>query len=373
MKAADPNANPDQRLGSDNGKSTVVHNSQQAGRCLVVPPNAAVQYRLTLNEIFELDATLPAAVQQIEHLQYEASKLVLGGDSNLGKTWVELNASIAVAGGKKVWDRFSTHQGPTVFFACEGMFRLTIDAIAKVARGLGIEKPNEVPFELRFREQIRLSVRTWRQSLIKEIKAMEAVRVTFDPIAMAATFNELRPESWKEEVFDPIDHIIDETGAAVVLPHHVSQLSLTEKGIPARAALRGSTSLPAWADSILVMREAKDGLLMEHAKMRGGPKLGDLNVTIAFAGDTVRVVCEESGSRTQRKAEIDEAIMNALADRDTLTQGALETEVRCRVGGATSQTIRARIRHSITEGTIVDAGGGSRGKAHRYQLAEDTR
>ena len=201
---------------------------------------------------------------------------------------------------------------------------------------------------------------------------MGAVRVTFDPIAMAATFNELRPESWKEEVYDPIDHIIDETGVAVALSHHVSQMSLIEKGIPAKAALRGSTSLPAWADSILVMREAKDGLLMEHAKMRGGPKLGDLNVTIAFAGDTVRVVCEESGSRKQRIAEIDEAIIDALSDGDTLTQSTLETEVRRRIGGATSSTIRARIRHSITEGTIVDPGGGKRGKAHRYQLGEDT-
>jgi hypothetical protein len=252
------------------------------------------------------------------------------------------------------------------------MFRLTLDAIAKVARGLGIEKPNEVPFELRFREQIRLSNQIWRQSLIDEIRAMNAVRVTFDPIAMAATFNELSPESWKHEVYDPIDHIIDETGAAVVLSHHVSQASLVEKGIPAKAALRGSTSLPAWADSILVMRETREGLVLEHAKMRGGPKLGDFNVTIAFAADTVRVVCEESGSRTQRRAEIDEAIIEALSDGDTLTQSALETEVRRRVGGATSVTIRARIRHSIEERTIVDPGGGRRGKAHRYQLGEDT-
>ncbi len=337
----------------------------------MVLPNAAVQHRLTLNEIFELDGTLPAAVQQIKHLQYEASKLVLGGDSNVGKTWVETGASLAVASGKRVWGRFSTQQGPTIFFACEGMFRLTLDAIAKVARGLGIEKPDEVPFELRFREQIRLSIKTWRQSLIEEIKAMEAVRVTFDPIAMAATFNELSPESWKRHIFDPIDDIIDATGAAVVLSHHANKMSQMEK-VPAKAAIRGSTSLPAWADSILFMRETTNGLIIEHAKMRGGPKLGSFDMTITYDDDSVRVLCEDSDSPVERYQRIDNAIRQSLADGEPLTEGQLEARIRLRVGGVASETIRSRARQLVEDEVIEDVGGGGRGKPHRYRLKEVT-
>ena len=337
----------------------------------MAPPNLAVQHRLTLHEIFQLDGTLPAPVQQIAHVHYQASKLVLGGDSNVGKTWAETSASLAVASGTRVWDRFSTQQGPTIFFACEGMYRLTIDAIAKVARGLGIEKPDEVPFELRFRERIRLRDKTWRQTLISEIKAMEAVRVTFDPIAMAATFNELSPESWKQHIFDPIDDIIDATDAAVVLSHHANKMSQLEH-VPAKAAIRGSTSLPAWADSILFMRETTNGLIIEHAKMRGGPKLGSFDMTINYGDDFVRVLCEDSDSPVERYQRIDDAIRQSLADGEPLTEGQLEVRVRLRVGGAASETIRSRSRQLVEDEVIEDVGGGGRGKPHRYRLKEVT-
>ncbi len=221
----------------------------------------------------------------------------------------------------------------------------------------------------RFREKIRLSDPTWREELIAEVKEKGIVRVTFDPVAMAAVFNEISGEQWTEEVFQPVDEIIDATNAAVTLTHHANKLSIMgDIKVPAKAALRGHTSLPAWADSILFMRETNDGLVVEHAKMRG-PRLGEFNLTIVHQDECVRVLCEDSDTKCKRTEELTRAIQEALVDGSELTQSELEREARRRVGGVTSTVVRRRVSQLTEEGVVEDLGGGGQGKPHRYRLA----
>ena len=168
------------------------------------------------------------------------------------------------------------------------------------------------------------------------------------------------------DLFEPIDHIIDETGVAVSLSHHANKQSLIES-LPPKAALRGSSHLPAWSDTILFAADHNTGgLLLSHAKMRAGPLLGDFNVTISFQDDAVAIVCEDADSTVKRNELLDAAILEAVAAEPGINQSGLERAAKKRVGGARSETVRLRMRQLVTAGQLEDKGGGGQGRAHSY-------
>lgn len=183
-------------------------------------------------------------------------KMMIAGVPKAGKSRLALNLAFSLATGRPFLG-FPTMHFPRVLFVqfevSEFRFRLRVNSIA---RHWNIPPDNNIPIYSLTLPSLRLDARGGTDELRRLVRAVEAEVVFLDPMVKIHTGQESE-QSEMQQLLNTIDDLIDELGISVVLVHHMNKNSEAESW----ARIRGSSYIPAWADSLLLIgkdtREAK--------------------------------------------------------------------------------------------------------------------
>lgn len=167
-----------------------------------------------------------------------ASVGILSGHSQAGKSFIAMDMALKVAEGQP-WFKHRTERGSIAWVACEG-------PSGAMKRLLAYKKthPGSLPVEL-FRKGVNLTSADNVAAFIKAIKERTAkfslplALVVIDTLAAATPGADENKAEHMTMVLSHCQQIVDETGATVLLVHH-----LNANG----NKMRGHTSLPAGVD-----------------------------------------------------------------------------------------------------------------------------
>lgn len=224
-------------------------------------------------------------------------KTLLAGIPKIGKSRAALNLAFSLATGQPFLG-FQTMAFPRVlmiqFEVSEWRFRSRVLSIAEAWK---IPMDNDLPLYFLTLPSLRLDSRGGLLEIKKLIKTFRAEVVILDPMVKIHTGDE-KEQAEMQNLLNTIDEMIDELNIAVVLVHHLNKSSDAE----AWARIRGSSYIPGWADSLLILdRATAEAKPLVRAFLRNGE---DWVRSIDFKADhTIEVI-----------GDIDTAIENSIQE-----------------------------------------------------------
>lgn len=210
---------------------------------------------------------------------------LLIGEPNIGKSWLTMSLAVAIADNHPTFlGRTIREHGRVLYVDEENAADLVYDRFRK----LGLTK--EGARNIRYFSNLNLRLdKADGEGLLDEAFEWEPTLVVLDALARFHTDDENHSGSMAALFYNAIKPLARETGAAVVLIHHVSK---TDSNSSYKRS-RGSGDIVASPDAGYDLRQAGlDSLIMAPFKSRRG-RLGDeIYIAITDAPDG-RVVLED--------------------------------------------------------------------------------
>lgn len=214
----------------------------------------------------------------VEGVLPAGSFAVLYAPEASGKTFVALDLAASVSTGTR-WQGRAVTRGPVVYIIAEGgqRFDVRLEAWRRARQqqdtGIGgIDKP------------VRLESASIGK-LIEQVKDNRPALIVFDTLARC--LGEENDTAAMKEAIDAVDQLRKETGAAILLLHH--------PGKDASKGLRGNSSLPAAADTILRIHKKANHLRITCDKQKDYPPFDAIHlrlVPVPLADDRSSCVVE---------------------------------------------------------------------------------
>jgi DNA-binding Lrp family transcriptional regulator len=185
----------------------------------------------------------------IEDMIPRVGRTLVFGKGGCGKSTLIFDLCIAVAGGKKTWNDFPIlHNGPVIIVSTEGSLNNNEKRLFKHMRGLDVD-PQTLPL-LFFHDAFRLDSAEDITGFATYIEAMRPAILVLDPLDSFMTADENSPHETKCARHN-LDGLINEYNLSIIVIHHEA------KRQDNNPAPRGTTALPAWADSVLHVTNKK--------------------------------------------------------------------------------------------------------------------
>jgi len=204
----------------------------------------------------------------VPNLVAKASRVMIYGVGNVGKSWVSVDLAMAIAVG----DLFMGHlavgmPGPVLVISTEGDIYANRDRILGLANGHAVTDHAAVPFYF-VQEAPQLDQADDRKMFYETIAHLRPRLVILDPLDSFFSGEENSASATKPIRFF-LDRIIRDFGCCIMLLHHESQGN--EKGGFKKP--RGTTAWQGWLDTIIHARGLPgNALSLEVEKQRNGRK-----------------------------------------------------------------------------------------------------
>jgi hypothetical protein len=205
---------------------------------------------------------------------------ILGGQPNVGKSWLAFDLALAMAGGDKWLDYFPTVQGTVLIVDEEGSLSAMYKRMVKLMEGRGIAGL-DLPVMLSVGKGNKFSD---PKGLIAVKRMMDRVKpnlVIFDSLVRMhdGDENSNRDMSRFFEVSSDLKRNFD---SAVMFLHHLRKPSKEDAG-DVGDLLRGAGDIRGWPDGVMVASPIKGDmgmteLKLTHVKSREHAKLPDFHV-----------------------------------------------------------------------------------------------
>ena len=284
----------------------------------------------------------------VENLIPSGGISVLGGDSNVGKSWVGCSLGLTVAAGIPFLGHFRTQACPVLFFDAEMGERLIRRRVKRLFTGLAVDGqslPCDLPFRV-FEGPLRIDTPKQIAGLVTLLNREGIRLVIADPLihSLPEGTNENDSASMAR-FFEAVRFVQSETGAAFVFTHHSRKRSMMNPN-EAGQMLRGSSAIRGVLDSHLFLRKLPSGgLLAEHDKSRHAEAVPNFIVTVTDPDAESTVV--RYGGETEESSD------------QTAIAAALITRVLTDAGGTLKR--REILEHAKSEGlkerTVIRALG----------------
>ena len=213
----------------------------------------------------DLDADPPGAQWLISQVWVRQGVGVVGGHPKLGKSWLGLDMAISVASGTPCLGRFPVERpGPAVVFLAEdglGAVRSRIDAIC-THRRLDLHR---LPLHVITVPVLRLDTPEHQAALHATMEKLQPRLLVLDPLVRLHRLNE-NDANEMSGLLGFLRELQRKWGVAIALVHHASKRARARPG----QALRGSSDLHAFVDSLAYLARRDDELLM-HLEHRSAP------------------------------------------------------------------------------------------------------
>lgn len=195
----------------------------------------------------------PSISWLIDSIWVDQARGFIAGNPNIGKTWLALEMLLSVSTGIPCLGQYAVKQGSVLLVEEESSVLNLSRRIHSLAKGRDLDLKN-------FHHVTRQSLKIMKHAdeLIAFIKAQGIVLVVFDSLRRFHGFDENSSEKM-QPVLDAFARIGSETGASVVLIHHLAKQSGQSKD--SRSAferMRGTSDFWAWRDCIIAV-EGEEG------------------------------------------------------------------------------------------------------------------
>jgi len=216
-------------------------------------------------------------------------RVIMAGVPKVGKSRLALNMAFSLATGQKFLG-FETSSLPRTLFiqfeVSEKRFRQRVNSIARAWR---ISPDNDLPFYLTTLPSLKMDSRDGLVEFRRMLQVFKAQVVFLDPMVKLHTGDESDVQDM-QKLLDALDDIIDDLGVSIVIVHHFKK-SAEQEGW---ARIRGSSYIPAWADTMLLMDKQKE-LVKIKGVLRNGEDFTKVvrfedNHTITVIGDEEELV-----------------------------------------------------------------------------------
>jgi len=273
---------------------------------------------------------------------------LLAGKPKLGKSWLTLDAAIAVATGGHALGQ-KVEQGDVLFLALEDNQRRLKKRLVKLMPDFADKKPLE-----------KMTIATtWRKSgegLIEDIedwcKSVTKPRlIVVDTLGCIRAAADGKASAYQDDVaaLRPIHELANARGLAVIVVHHVRKMDAEDP----LDQVSGTTGLAGTADTILVLdRRAESGLTL---KGRGRDLEDDIDLALGFDRETCRFDVRGSATEVRRSTERT-TILDALKEAPngmTPSELAAETEMK-------AANVKKLLGKMVRDGQVIKAEGRGR-------------
>jgi RecA-family ATPase len=203
--------------------------------------------------------------------------MILGGESEVGKSLMRVEWSVLLAGGLPVYGMKTPHAQTVLVFQTENTLKVEQFRTKKIMQGYGIESCHNRIFYARSYRKPSLLSGDFLNHAEQQIRDSGATVVWWDPLVSFHNRNENDNVAMRN-VLDAITYLNRKTGASSIIIHHFGQPGKQGEEIPLRYRLRGASSIRDWADTIITLRMTSTannpgpGRQLDYVKMRNGPQ-----------------------------------------------------------------------------------------------------
>lgn len=239
--------------------------------------------RFPLRRAAELDADPQPQRWLIESLWADQAVGIVGGEPKTCKSFLALDVAVAVASGAPCLRRFPARQrGPVLLFAAEDplhVVRRRLQAIALAA---------EVDFDtldvhVITAPTLRLDIEKDRRRLRATVESLKPKLLVLDPFVRLHRADE-NAVADVAPLLDYLRQLQRGFHTAVLLVHHARKGA---GGIRAGQALRGSSEMHAWGDSLLYLSRGRADRLHLGVEHRAAPSCDGLSLKLQARGDAL--------------------------------------------------------------------------------------
>ncbi len=207
----------------------------------------------------------------VEQLWGDQAVGIIGGEPKCCKSFLALDIAVAVATGARCLRRFAVAApGTALLFAAEDARHILRERLGGIARAAG-RALDSLDIEIIDTPRLRLDVAADRVRLAETVERVRPRLLALDPLVRLHAVDENQAGEIAP-LLGSLRELQVRFGCAVLLVHHARKDGHRRGG----QALRGSTELHAWADSLLYLQRRGSRRILLNAEHRGlpsGPEL----------------------------------------------------------------------------------------------------
>ncbi len=251
--------------------------------------------RFPLRRAAELDTDPQPERWLIESLWADEAVGIVGGEPKCCKSFLALDLAVSVASGTPCLRHFPARQrGPVLLFAAEDplhVVRRRLEAIA-LAANVDFEK---LDIHVITAPSLRLDIEEDRRRLRATVEAMNPKLLVLDPFVRLHRADE-NVVADVAPLLGYLRQLQRSFHTAVLLVHHARKGAGSTR---AGQALRGSSEMHAWGDSLLYLRRCRGDRLRLSVEHRAAASIDDLSVELKSQGDALALQRVEDESSLQ--------------------------------------------------------------------------
>ncbi len=268
----------------------------------------------------------------VEGIWGEGAVGILGGEPKCCKTILSQELAVATASGIPCLGRFAVHKpGRVLIYAAEDaqwMVKQRLTGISK-ARGTAIE---ELDIQLITAQRLRLDESSDLEALDATVRELKPRLLILDPFVRLHRIDE-NSSAEVAHVLDGLRQMQRRHGVAILVVHHAKKNGGNTR---AGQALRGSSELHAWGDSMLYMRRRGDALTLT-VEQRAAASIPAIPLTLVVRDDELSLqihaseIPESGATKVMPAAKIVQALSasSPLTFKDLRTACSIRTATLC--------------------------------------------
>lgn len=277
--------------------------------------------------------------------------MILGGQPNIGKSWLIMDMMLGIAEGGHFANHFSCSQGNVLFIDEEGSRRGNWERFQMLLQGRD-RSSVELPIWSKIGAGIRIDSERGHATLSRLLDQHRPSAVFLDSLVRLHGGDESNNRSMAQ-FFDLIKPLMLAYSTSFVFTHHVPKPPAQGKQDPV-FMLRGASDIQGFPDSILVATPGQDTaeVRITHTKMRNGPKLSPFYVRMQIDQDDgvaqLGYIMEPySVSHTNTRDKILEKLASGIATPLSLSY----------MTGLSELTVKEHLKALAADGAVRESGG----------------
>lgn len=243
----------------------------------------------------ELDADPHPERWLIDDLWADEAVGIVGGEPKCCKSLLALDLAVSVASGAPCLRHFKARQrGPVLLFAAEDPLHVVRRRLQAIALAAKVDFKS-LDIHVITAPSLRLDLEQDRHRLQTTVEALRPKLLVLDPFVRLHRVD----ENLVADVAPLLGYLRQlqrSFHSAVLLVHHARKGA---GGTRAGQALRGSSEMHAWGDSLLYLRRCRGDLLRLSVEHRAAASINDLSLELKCQGEAMALQRVEDESRFQ--------------------------------------------------------------------------
>ena len=299
----------------------------------------------------------------------EGNGLILAGVSNVGKSWLAMDLAVALATGGQWLGHFKCEPSRVLYIDEESSLSSDYDRFKMIFNAHlmpddVVAGSTEMPLFLAVQRGIKLDTPKGHTILARMLSQYRPDVVIFDALVRMHSGDENSTKDMSS-FFDRANQLRAAYGCAMVFLHHVRKPAKDDPGDDADQ-MRGNSDIRGWPDTILMAKEneAKDGILITHAKSRDHRKLDRFEIG--------RVIDDGEAAFKYRKDVMAKPVTpeqkrRAIMDIIQKTRGRVTVSTLAMEMGISVDTVKAHLEPMLDTGMISEVSA----RGERWYVAND--